>query len=114
MPVRCGRGSVPVTDPCACPPQAGSTTGSTSRSTTGDRHDPPVLVRLLRLDPDLPVPTYAHPGDAGADLVSRVDVTLEPGERILVLLQDVEAPPHWPIERVESHHGPVHVDEGDR
>jgi dUTP pyrophosphatase len=41
-----------------------------------------VLVR--RLDPDLPVPAYAHPGDAGADLVSAEDVTLGPGERRLV------------------------------
>lgn len=38
-----------------------------------------VLVRLL--DPDLPLPAYAHAGDAGADLVTRVDVRLEPGER---------------------------------
>ena len=36
---------------------------------------------LLRLDPDLAVPAYAHPGDAGADLVTSVDVTLGPGER---------------------------------
>ena len=42
----------------------------------------PVAVRLL--DPDLPVPTYAHPGDAGADLVAAEDVTLDPGERRLV------------------------------
>jgi dUTP pyrophosphatase len=32
----------------------------------------------------LPLPSYAHPGDAGADLLSRVDVTLAPGERTLV------------------------------
>ena len=36
------------------------------------------------LDPDLPLPAYAHPGDAGADLVTTVDVTLKPGERMLV------------------------------
>jgi dUTP pyrophosphatase len=41
-------------------------------------------VALLRLDPDLPPPSYAHPGDAGADLRSRVDLTLAPGERSLV------------------------------
>lgn len=45
-------------------------------------HDLDVL--LQRLDPDLPVPAYAHPGDAGADLVTRVDVTLEPGQRATV------------------------------
>jgi dUTP pyrophosphatase len=41
-------------------------------------------VQLQRLDPDLPLPSYAHPGDAGADLVTAVDVTLAPGERALV------------------------------
>ena len=41
-------------------------------------------VRLLRLDPDLPAPSYAHPGDAGADLVTAEDVTLAPGERRVV------------------------------
>jgi dUTP pyrophosphatase len=43
-----------------------------------------VRVPLRRLDADLPLPRYAHAGDAGADLCARVDVTLEPGERILV------------------------------
>jgi dUTP pyrophosphatase len=42
------------------------------------------VVHTRRLDPSLPLPTYAHPGDAGADLVSRVDVTLAPGQRVLV------------------------------
>jgi dUTP pyrophosphatase len=41
----------------------------------------PVDVLLHRLDPDLPAPAYAHPGDAGADLVTRVDVTIPPQER---------------------------------
>jgi dUTP pyrophosphatase len=45
---------------------------------------PPVPVALLRLDRDLPAPSYAHPGDAGADLMTTVDVTLAPGERVLV------------------------------
>lgn len=31
-----------------------------------------------------PVPTYAHPGDAGADLHAAEAVTLEPGRRALV------------------------------
>lgn len=43
-----------------------------------------VEVLLRRLDPGLPVPTYAHPGDAGADLCAAVDVDLAPGERRLV------------------------------
>ncbi|MGN6752334.1 MAG: dUTP diphosphatase [Intrasporangium sp.] len=41
-------------------------------------------MQILRIDPELPLPAYAHPGDAGADLLSRVDVTLAPGERSLV------------------------------
>ncbi|MGD0254467.1 MAG: dUTP diphosphatase [Acidimicrobiales bacterium] len=36
-------------------------------------------VPLVRIDPDLPVPSYAHEGDAGADLYARQDVTLAPG-----------------------------------
>lgn len=45
---------------------------------------PPVEVLLQRLDPELEPPTYAHPGDAGADLRSRESVVLGPGERRLV------------------------------
>jgi dUTP pyrophosphatase len=45
---------------------------------------PDVRVSILRLDPELPLPSYAHPGDAGADLCAREDVLLEPGERRLV------------------------------
>ena len=41
-------------------------------------------IAVQQLDPDLPLPAYAHPGDAGADLVSTVDVELAPGERALV------------------------------
>jgi dUTP pyrophosphatase len=36
-------------------------------------------VPVIRLDPDLPLPTYAHDGDAGADLRAREAVTLAPG-----------------------------------
>jgi len=43
-----------------------------------------VDVPLLKLDPDLPSPSYAHPGDAGADLYARHDVELGPGERAVV------------------------------
>lgn len=34
---------------------------------------------VLRLDPDLPLPAYAQPGDAGLDLLAAEDVVLEPG-----------------------------------
>jgi dUTP pyrophosphatase len=43
-----------------------------------------VEVLITRLDPELPLPRYAKGGDAGADIVSRIDVTLAPGERALV------------------------------
>lgn len=36
-------------------------------------------IPIVRLDPDLPAPAYAHPGDAGADLRAREAVTLAPG-----------------------------------
>ena len=42
----------------------------------------PVFVR--RLDPDLPLPARAHPGDAGLDLFAAAGVTLEPGQRAVV------------------------------
>ena len=43
-----------------------------------------VDIALKMLDPELPVPSYAHEGDAGADLCAREDVTLAPGQRVLV------------------------------
>jgi dUTP pyrophosphatase len=46
--------------------------------------DAPLEVLLLMLDDDLPEPSYAHPGDAGADLVARVDVVLPPHGRATV------------------------------
>jgi dUTP pyrophosphatase len=46
--------------------------------------EPPVEILIQRLDPDLPLPAYAHPGDAGADLTTAVDIELAPGERALV------------------------------
>jgi dUTP pyrophosphatase len=42
----------------------------------------PVLLR--RLHPDVPLPTYAHPGDAGADLVTTMAAELAPGERAVL------------------------------
>lgn len=41
----------------------------------------PVDVLLRRLDPEVPVPSYAHPGDAGCDLVTTETAELAPGER---------------------------------
>lgn len=43
-----------------------------------------VTVAFMRLDTGLPLPGYAHPGDAGMDLYAAHDATLEPGQRSLV------------------------------
>jgi dUTP pyrophosphatase len=39
---------------------------------------------VRRLDPDLPLPAYAHPGDAGADLRAAEEAVLPPGGRAVV------------------------------
>lgn len=41
-------------------------------------------VLIQRLDPDLPLPEFEYPGDAGLDLRARVDVELSPGQRVLI------------------------------
>ncbi|AWS45434.1 dUTP diphosphatase [Streptosporangium sp. 'caverna'] len=43
-----------------------------------------VEVLIHRIDAELPMPSYAHPGDAGADLHAAEDVELLPGERVTV------------------------------
>lgn len=43
-----------------------------------------VDVLVLRIDPDLPLPSVAHPGDAGVDLCTTVDAEIAPGERALL------------------------------
>jgi dUTP pyrophosphatase len=43
-----------------------------------------VDVQLIRLDQGVPLPAYALPGDAGADLSAADDVDLAPGERAIV------------------------------
>jgi dUTP pyrophosphatase len=56
--------------------------------TTGDAGMPAgtsqLDVLITRLDPEVPLPAYARPGDAGADLFAAEDVDLAPGERALV------------------------------
>jgi dUTP pyrophosphatase len=44
----------------------------------------PLQIQVQRLDADLPLPAYAHDGDAGADILAATDVSLAPGERALV------------------------------
>jgi dUTP pyrophosphatase len=48
--------------------------------------DGPASVQVLikRLDPGLPMPERAHPGDAGSDLFVVSDVELGPGQRAVV------------------------------
>jgi dUTP pyrophosphatase len=41
-------------------------------------------VQVRRLDPDVPLPAYAHPGDAGCDLVTTADAEVAPGERTVL------------------------------
>ena len=43
-----------------------------------------VEVLLSRIDPGVPLPEYAQPGDAGVDLVTTADVVIDPGERVVV------------------------------
>lgn len=41
-------------------------------------------IEILRLDPGLPLPSYAHKGDAGLDLFAAQDLLLAPHERGLM------------------------------
>ena len=43
-----------------------------------------VEVLIERLDPELPLPSYAKTGDAGMDIATAIDFELLPGERMLV------------------------------
>lgn len=53
--------------------------------TTSPTPEPGALeVLVQRLDPDVPLPAYALPGDAGADVVTTVDAELAPGERAVL------------------------------
>lgn len=45
---------------------------------------PPLEVLITRLDPELPIPAAARPGDAGVDLSCAADLVLGPGERAVV------------------------------
>ena len=43
-----------------------------------------VEILVQRLDEGVPLPAYAHPGDAGADLCTAIDAVIAPGERMLL------------------------------
>ena len=66
------------------PPLAPSTAPPAVLPTAGPPAERPLDVPLVRLDPGLPVPAAARPGDAGVDLACTADVALAPGERALV------------------------------
>ncbi len=72
-------------------------------------------VLITRLDPGVPLPSYAHPGDAGVDLVTAEDLRLAPGQRALVRdrhrdraaggVRGVRAPALWPGREARCHGG---------
>jgi dUTP pyrophosphatase len=64
-----------------------------------------VEILISRLDPEVPLPSYAHPGDAGADLTTTVDVHLAPGERALVPTGISIALPHGYVALVHPRSG---------
>ncbi len=66
---------------------------------------PDLEIQVVRLDSALPLPAYAHPGDAGADLVTTVDLTLRPGERALVPTGIAVALPHGYVALVHPRSG---------
>ena len=73
--------------------------------TTGDLMRTRLRIAVCRLDPELPLPSYAHPGDAGLDLFAAHAVTLAPGERAAV-------PTGLAVAVPEGHAGFVHARSG--
>jgi dUTP pyrophosphatase len=67
-----------------------------------------VAIQIVRLDPGLPLPAHAHPGDAGADLFAREDVVLAPGERRLVPTGVALALPEGHVALVHPRSGLAH------
>jgi len=45
----------------------------------------PVSIDLVQLDPELPIPSYAHEGDAGLDLYARQDASIGAGGSRLLM-----------------------------
>jgi dUTP pyrophosphatase len=60
---------------------------------------------VVRLDPGLPLPARAHPGDAGVDLYSAEDLQLAPGHRALVRTGIAVAVPHGMVGLVHPRSG---------
>ncbi|ADG78497.1 Deoxyuridine 5'-triphosphate nucleotidohydrolase OS=Tsukamurella paurometabola (strain ATCC 8368 /DSM / CCUG 35730 / CIP 100753 / JCM 10117 / KCTC 9821/ NBRC 16120 / NCIMB 702349 / NCTC 13040) OX=521096 GN=dut PE=3 SV=1 [Tsukamurella paurometabola] len=62
-------------------------------------------IPLLRLDEGLPLPKRAHPGDAGVDLYSTVDIRIEPGTRAMVPTGIALALPHGTVGLIHPRSG---------
>jgi dUTP pyrophosphatase len=60
---------------------------------------------VVRLDPDLPMPSRAHEGDAGVDLFSALDLEIAPGHRALVPTGIAVAIPHGMVGLVHPRSG---------
>jgi len=67
--------------------------------------EPTLSIAIKMLDSELPVPSYAHPSDAGADLHAREGVVLQPGERALVRTGIALAIPHGYVGLVHPRSG---------
>jgi len=67
--------------------------------------EPTISIAIKMLDSELPVPSYAHPSDAGADLHAREGLVLEPGERALVRTGIALAIPHGYVGLVHPRSG---------
>ena len=84
-PGRLCRAGVPAVAggrPAAVPP--GSLPAVSLPAVPPSDRAPTIEVLVHRLDPGVPLPAYAFPGDAGADVVTAVDVELAPGERAVL------------------------------
>lgn len=67
--------------------------------------EPSISIAIKMLDTDLPVPSYAHPSDAGADLHASESLVLEPGARALVPTGIALAIPHGYVGLVHPRSG---------
>ncbi|MBF6672394.1 MULTISPECIES: dUTP diphosphatase [Glutamicibacter] len=67
--------------------------------------EPTISIAIKMLDSELPVPGYAHPSDAGADLHAREGLVLQPGERALVRTGIALAIPHGYVGLVHPRSG---------
>ncbi|MBD2758694.1 dUTP diphosphatase [Yimella sp. cx-573] len=67
-----------------------------------------VQIRIKQLDPELPLPAYARPGDAGMDLLAARSVTLQPGQRQLVPTGIAVAVPEGHVALVHPRSGLAH------